>query len=102
MKEDKICLSKTVAFVAVVAFILVGVVVFTNYVNTQNVTNSSRASGLQDSVCSGTYGGSCVSDASCSDFATRMGGGTARTTYSAGPVDSCGTRGTLKCCIPQP
>ena len=45
MKEDKICLSKTVAFVAVVAFILVGVVVFTNYVNTQKLGTESKAAG---------------------------------------------------------
>ncbi len=43
MKEDKICLSKTVAFVAVVAFILVGVVVFTNYVNNQKLSSDTKA-----------------------------------------------------------
>ena len=43
MKEDKFCLSKSVAFIAVVVFILVGVVVFTNYMNSQNNATSSRA-----------------------------------------------------------
>lgn len=48
MKNDKICINKSVMFIAVVAVILLGVVMATNYVNTQNLSTKSRAEVVAD------------------------------------------------------
>lgn len=93
MKEDKFCLSKSVAFIAVVAFILVGVVVFTNYMNSQKVGGTPKASG---GTCSSTYSGYCTTEA-CNVFETRVQAEGDVRAFKAGP-DVCGT-GT-NCCVP--
>lgn len=43
MKNDKICINKSVMFIAAVLVILVGVVMATNYVNNQKLSTKSRA-----------------------------------------------------------
>lgn len=48
MKNDKICINKSVMFIAVVGVILLGVVMATNYVNTQNLSTKSRAEVVAD------------------------------------------------------
>lgn len=93
MKEDKFCLSKSVAFIAVVAFILVGVVVFTNYMNSQKVGGTPKAT---SETCDGTYNGYCTAKA-CGDIKTSQGG---IIDYLDGPSNLCGTG--LNCCVPQP
>lgn len=43
MKNDKICINKSVMFIAAVLVILMGVVMATNYVNNQKLSTKSRA-----------------------------------------------------------
>jgi len=50
MKNDKICINKSVMFIAVVGVILLGVVMTTNYVNNQKVSTNSRAATVAEDV----------------------------------------------------
>jgi len=45
MKGEKVCINKSVALLAAVTVLVLGVVVFTNYVNTQSTSGSAKAAG---------------------------------------------------------
>lgn len=55
MKEEKVCINKTIALLAAVTVLVLGVVVFTNYVNTQNLSTDSRATGATNTLLDKAY-----------------------------------------------
>lgn len=45
MKSEKVCINKSIAFIVAVVAVLLGVVLFANYMNSQSLSGNSRAAG---------------------------------------------------------
>ncbi|OGK62636.1 hypothetical protein A2334_03310 [Candidatus Roizmanbacteria bacterium RIFOXYB2_FULL_38_10] len=55
MKNEKVCISKSVAFIAAVAVLLLGVVLFANYMNSQNLSSNTKAGTNSCTVGTGNW-----------------------------------------------
>lgn len=65
MKNEKVCINKSIAFIVAVVVLLLGVVLFANYMNSQNYGTASKAAGGECQTKRCTYGGSLYNYGTC-------------------------------------